>query len=233
MSTVPSGLSENFLDALPSDSPRSVSKLAITSLVLSLVFCCPLTTLAGIVTGALAVAATVRDRNLAGRWIAVVAIVISSIATIGQTIVLVKGYDVLVKGYDLVFVPIMSGPQTALRAGESGDLATFQQSFTSSAVNENTAENVRVFLAALTERYGAFTTASLDTNSAPKQPPAAGQDFIADYQLDFAKGRIRATCTIELADATGQLSLKLKSLVIHDVDRGDLRYPPTPTNEKP
>lgn len=226
MSTVPSGLSENFLDALPSDSPRSVSKLAITSLVLSLVFCCPLTTLAGIVTGALAVAATVRDRNLAGRWIAIVAIVISSIATIGQTIVLVKGYD-------LVFVPIMSGPQTALRAGESGDLATFQQSFTSSAVNENTAENARVFLAALTERYGAFTTASLDTNSASSQPPAAGQDFIADYQLDFAKGRIRATCTIELADATGQLSLKLKSVVIHDVDRGDLRYPPTPTNEKP
>ncbi len=225
MSSAPQNLDTSFLDGTSGNAPQRVSKLAITSLVLSVIFCCPLTTLAGLVTGAIAVFATIRDRTLSGRWIAVLAIVIASLATIGQVVVGVKGYNT-------VFVPVFTGPQTAFLAGDHGDLAAFQQCFAATAADGNDSENAQAFLTELKARYGAFASAALDTTTGPSQAPAAGQDFVGDYQLDFANGRMRATCAIELASATGALSLKLRSVVIHDADKGELRYPPAPPSEK-
>lgn len=225
MSSAPQNLDGIFLEGTSDELPRRVSKLAITSLVLSIIFCCPLTTIAGIVTGAIAVFATIRDRTLSGRWIAVLAIVIASLATIGQVVVGVQGYNT-------VFVPIFSGPQTALLAGDRGDFTAFQQCFLSTAADGNNSENADTFVSELKARYGAFQSAALDTTTGPAQAPASGQDFVGDYQLDFANGRMRATCAIELASATGGLSMKLRSAVIHDADKGDLRYPPVQTPEK-
>jgi len=54
--------------------------------------------------------------------------------------------------------------------------------------------------------------------------------------LDFANGKVRATCAIEIADTSRSLSMKLKSLLIHDAKLGDISFPnsETPlTNPKP
>ncbi len=225
MSSAPQNLDDVFSGESSGGTPQRVSKLAVTSLVLSVIFCCPLTTVAGLVIGLSAVFATIRDRTLSGRWIAVTAIVIATLATIGQCVVGVQGYRT-------VFAPIFTGPQTALRAGERGDLAAFQECFTSTAAEGNNSDNSQQFLTEMKARYGAFTNAALDTSTAAAQAPAAGQDLVADYQLDFAKGRIRSTCAIEVIAPAGHLSLKIRSVLIHDADKGDMRYPPSQTSEK-
>lgn len=200
------------------EEPKQVSRLAIASLILSLVFCCPLTTLAGIITGSMAVIKTIHNQALTGRWIAILAIIISLAGT-GLQISVVNW------GYYAVFKPIMTGPETAIPAGEAGDITTFQSHFVTSAANQSKNEDAKEFLATLKDRYGAFQGASLDQGSTPTKTPTAGQDFIGDYQLDFAKGRIRCTCTFEIGDAKGGLSMRIKEIVIHDVDHGDLTYP--------
>ncbi len=208
------------------ESTPQVSKLAVASLILSIVVCCPFTTIAGLVTGLLALRATSKDRALTGRWLAIVAIVVSLLATLGQFVMASQAYN-------NIFVPIFSGPQSALLAGARGDVSGFQSGFIATAANGNTPETAEAFLAAVKERYGEFESASLDTTTAPQQPPAAGQDLVAEYQLDFAKGRMRATCATEIATQSGAFSMRLRSLVIHDAALGDLRYPPAPTSETP
>lgn len=208
------------------DAPQSASRLAITSLILSLVFCCPLTTLAGIVTGVIAVVFTTRDRALSGRWLAILAIVISLVGTAIQAYVIYEGYQV-------VLMPIRTGPQSLLREGEAGNIEAFQSRFEVSSASVNTAENARSFLAEVKDRYGAFTGAALDQGSVPNKMKSPVNDFVSDYQLDFANGRMRATCAIEIFNPKGELSMRLKSLVIHDADRGDLSYPPTSKSDAP
>ncbi len=198
--------------------PRTVSRLAITSLILSLIFCCPVTTIAGIVTGAIAVVFTTKDRSLSGRWIAILAIAISLAGTALQI-------GASFQGYNLVIMPILTGPQAALKDGESGDISEFQSHFALTAAQGNTAEDAKSFLDDVKERYGTFTGASLDQGSAPNKLPSAKQGFVGDYQLDFANGRVRATCDVEIVDAGGNLSMKLKSLLIHDAKEGDIAFP--------
>lgn len=209
--------------------PRTVSRLAITSLVLSLIFCCPLTTIAGIVTGAIAVVFTTTNRTLSGRWIAILAIIISIAGTAMQI-------GVTYQGYNTVLVPILTGPQSALKDGDGGDVSAFQSHFALTAAEGNTQEDAKSFLDEVKDRYGAFTGASLDQGSAPNKMPSATQAFAGEYQLDFANGKMRATCAIEIADTKGTLSMKLKSLLIRDAKLGDLSFPDseTPsTNPKP
>ncbi len=215
------------------DAPRSVSRLAITSLILSLVFCCPLATLAGIVTGTIAVIFTMRDRTLSGRWMAILAIVISLTLTVVQV-------TVIYAGYQTVLVPVLTGPQSALKEGEAGNIGAFQSRFETTPTNGNTPENAKNFLDGVKERYGVFTGSALDQGSVPNKMPTAAKEFVGDYQLDFAKGRMRATCAIEIADPKGELSMKLKSILIHDTERGDISFPSTvekspepSTNTKP
>ena len=207
--------------AFGSHQPTRTSGLAITSLVLSVVVCCPLTTLAGVVTGVIAWFATRRNASLKGGWLALAAIVIGLSATIGQ-------YAVLRFSYDHVFLPFLTGPQAALAAGTSGDIASFQESFRPATTNGRTSEeHARAFCEALTRRYGAFESAQLDQDSAASRPQSSDQQFVADYGLTFVNGKIAATCTIEIWDSRGQLSLQLLELVIHDSTIGDLRYPPS------
>lgn len=212
MNSVEENQSEGF------EEPRQVSRLAIASLILSLVFCCPLTTFAGIITGSIAVIKTMHNQALTGRWMAILAIVISLAGTGLQ-------FSVGSWGYYAVLKPIMTGPETAIQAGEAGDIAAFQSHFVTSAAHQSTNEEAKEFLAILKDRYGVFQGASLDQGSTPTKTPTAGQDFVADYQLDFAKGRIRSTCAIEMTGANGGLSMRIKGIVIHDAENGELRYP--------
>lgn len=200
------------------EEPKQVSRLAIASLILSLVFCCPLTTLAGIITGSIAVIKTMHNQALTGRWMAILAIIISLAGT-GLQISDVSWV------YYAVFKPIMIGPETAIQVGEAGDIAAFQSHFVTFAANQSADDDAKEFLATLKDRYGAFQGASLDQGSTPTKIPNAGEDFTGDYQLDFAKGRIRCTCTFEIGSTQGELSMRIKEIVIQDADHGDLTYP--------
>ncbi len=200
-------------------APKRTSALAITSLVLSCLFCCPVTSVAGIVTGAIAFLKTGPGSGVAGRWLAVLAIVFGTAGAMLQT-------GLTAWGWNAVVVPILTGPQTALRAGMSGDVAGMASAFRATAQEGNTPEAATAFCAELTRRYGAFESAAMDRNTAPSQAPPSSQEFPGEYSLTFSKGTLRAKCSVQIADKTGSLSMKLGDLVIEDATLGDLRYPP-------
>ena len=204
------------------NAPRRMSKAALTSLLLSLVFCCPLTTLAALVTGSIAILLTLRDRTLLGMWMAILAIVFGLAGTGFQ----VWFYPIVWLGYQQVWLPIRSGPQLALLEGDSGNISGFQSQFAVSSVDGNTTESAQAFIDAVKERYGAFESASLDSASAPAATPSASQGFAGDYELNFARGRMRANCKIEIVTQQGALSMRLLQLTIFDADLGDLSFPP-------
>ena len=79
MTTMASGLT-------PDGGPtvQRTSKLAITALVSSVIFCCPITTILGILLGLFAFIRIRGDAALRGGALAVLAILIGGVATAGQ-----------------------------------------------------------------------------------------------------------------------------------------------------
>lgn len=198
---------------------KGTSALAVTSLVLSCVFCCPLTTIAGVITGLIAFFITRPGTGVGGRWLAIAAIIIGVSATTLQGVVAAWGWDA-------VMMPIFTGPKAALTAGMSGDVAAMQRAFAATSSDGNTEANAAKFCEELSRRYGAFESAALIDDSMGSRPPTAGKDFAGEYSLTFAKGTMKARCSIEIATRTGQLSMRITELVIEDATLGDLRYPP-------
>lgn len=196
---------------------RRTSALAVTALVLSCILCCPITTIAGVVVGVLAYFATASGR-VSGRWMAVVAIVLGLSATTLWG--LGGGW-----AWNVVIEPVLTGPDAALRAGTGGDISGFQQAFRPSKHCAIPADDAARFCEELTRRYGRFDRAQLDQSSANSRPGSVDENFTADYLLYFERGLIRATTSLELADATGALSLRLISITVHDDLQGELKYP--------
>ncbi|MDA1263163.1 MAG: DUF4190 domain-containing protein, partial [Planctomycetota bacterium] len=165
-------------------SQGRTSAMAITSLVLSCIFCCPLTSITGIVTGAIAFLMTGPRSGVAGRWMAVLAIVIGAAGAMLQT-------GVGVWGWNAVMVPILTGPQDALRAGMSGNVSGMVSAFNATDKEGNTPEAATAFCAELQRRYGAFESATMNQDAAPSQAPPSAQTFPGEYSLMFAKGKMR------------------------------------------
>lgn len=202
-----------------SGQARHISALAVTALVLSAIFCCPLTTVAGVIVGVFAIFVVGKDATLSGKWMAVVAVLLGIAATLLQLVVGIAGYNEFI-------VPIMQGPQTALIEGNTGNVEGFRSHFAVKMDQGNTPENAKDFLAELQKRYGEFKSSSIEQGTAPSQAPASGEQLTADYSLEFAKGRMRATCTVQIQAPTGGVSMKLLKIVIHDATLGDLEFPP-------
>ncbi len=206
--------------ALPGteERPARTSALAITSLILSLVVCCPLSTIAGIAVGGAALFVT-RGGRMRGRWLAFVAIVLGVTATVLQ--------GALVEwAWRTIYEPFVTGPQAALRDGMRGDGAGFQRAFVATISEGNTPEAAQAFCEELKRRYGSFESSQMDQTSAGSRPPSAVESFSTDYLLEFERGRVRSTARMQIVDATGQFSLRFEELTIHDDVRGALHYPP-------
>jgi hypothetical protein len=199
------------------ESPPVVSKMSVVSLVLSLVFCCPLTSFAGIVTGLIGLFAS--GPRVTGRWLAVLGILL------GIAGLSLQGAGGVI-GYRAVVRPILIGPQEAIIAGQSGDIAAFRSAFIPISDAKGGSEDAaKAFIQEVTSRYGTLKSAALDQNSAPAAPRQGADDFEGEYLLDFAQGRIRARCTIEVSDQNSQLTMKIISIEILDSQNGNLVFP--------
>jgi len=202
------------------EEPPVVSKMSVVSLVLSLVFCCPLTSLAGIITGLIGLFAS--GPRVTGKWLAVLGILL------GIAGLSLQGAGGVI-GYRAVLRPILLGPQDAIIAGQSGDIAAFRSAFIPISDAKGGSEDAaKAFIQQVTSRYGTLKSAALDQNSAPatpKQGAKGANDFEGEYLLDFAQGRIRARCTIEVSDQNSQLTMKIISIEISDSQNGDLVFP--------
>jgi len=208
------------------------SGLAIASLVCSLLFFCPITTLLGPLLGIIAIPVISSNPRRKGMGLAVAGILIGIILTAGWGF---GGYKAYQFGYQFVEV-VMEGPQDALTAGSNGDLITFKASFYGPGATA-TDEEAQAFLDTLNTRYGSFVSSQLDEKELESRggtvQPAPGEANVAfPYLLTFSSGQVSADAEIVFADPNSQPSSfketfinKLGYIIIRDDELGNLTYP--------
>ncbi len=202
--------------------PAKTSGLAITSLVSSLIFCCPVTTLLGIVLGLAAFFTIGSNPAKKGKGLAITAIVLGVVFTGGQYF---AGKWAYANFYEIVLI----GPRDALSAGMGGDVAAFKGWFHGPGATATDAE-ARAFLEELNQRYGGFVSAKFDQQAAQgvKQPAPGQANVPFPYVLTFQNATVNSETEIIFADPSAGPGFlkKLGYIKIFDPDRGDLEYPP-------
>lgn len=199
----------------PDVQPPKTSRLAVTSLIFSLILCCPLTTILGPLLGLVSVIRIGGNPALKGRGIAVAAILLGAIFTGGQ---FWGGRWI----YETIFVPMFVGPSDALATGFDGDIAGFKDHFYGPGASASDAEAV-AFIAELERRYGRFVSCELDQQG---QPESQGSVMQFDYRIVFADQTVDCETEIVYADErAGEWPLKLGYVTIFDDDLGDLTFP--------
>ncbi len=207
--------------SVPSDQPAfesgKTSGLAISSLICSLIFCCPLTTIIGPFLGLGAFIQIGRNPALKGRGIALTGIVLGVLFTVGQGFC---GYWM----YDTIVVPMVVGPREALATGFSGDIPGFKSHFYGRGATASDAE-AEAFIEALRERYGEFVNSRFTPG---QQPQSSGPIMSFEYTLTFEDQTVSAEAEIVYVDEqTGAWPKKLGYITVFDADVGDLTFPPS------
>lgn len=203
--------------------PQQNSTMAVVALVCSLIFFCPITTLLGPVLGLIALATIGSNPRVKGKGLAVAAILIGAVLTVGWGVGIYKGGQWF-RGY-VQFA--MHGPQEALNVGFDGDIQRFKGHFhgRGASVSDQQAQQ---FIDTLRERYGEFQSSNVPQQQQQQvQQPAPGQTSMSmPYQLQFSQGSIEAEVELIMADPnSGQMMKKLGYILVKDPDRGNLRYP--------
>lgn len=206
-------------------APRT-SVLAIASLVCSLLFCCPLATIPGMVLGVAALASIRADPLQRGRGLAITGIVLGVIFTVGQAVIYPKGVRLGMQCYEL----FNNGPQEALNAGFAGDLPAFRGRFHGAAATA-TDQEAQEFISQLRSRYGEFLSCRPNEQV---EPAFVKSKVTAAYLLEFETATVQADIDLVLADPdTSQFVFKLGRITVIDHERGDLTYPPQPAEPQP
>ncbi len=192
------------------------SGLAVTSLIFSLILCCPLTTILGPLLGLGAMVRIGRNPALKGRGLALTAIILG----IGFTVF--QGFCVRF-AWDHFYRVMFTGPGNALVAGFAGDVSGFQADFTGPAANA-TDEEVAAFVDELRNRYGEFQKSWISPNTA--FPAVGATETTMSYVLTFANGTVDCDAIVVFKEKVGgPPDFLLGSLVVLDSDLGDLPFP--------
>lgn len=206
---------------LPSDAerltPPRMSVCAIASLVLGLVLCCPLTSVAAIILGAVGINAT-KARMASGRGLAIAGL---GLGLVGTALQVAFG----AWSYTTIYAPLMEGPAPALRAGLDGGASSMVERFTIPDGTKVDAE-AAAFLEAIKSRYGSLVSCELDRSTQAPTPDSKRPEFEADFELRFERATIKARSCTEITTPQGGLSMKLRWIELIDPAQGDLRFPP-------
>ena len=199
---------------------KKTSGLAITSLIFSLILCCPVTTIIGPLLGLVALVRIGRNPALKGRGLAFAAIITGVAFSIAQGIGMYQGYQVMVR-------PVSEGPATALEAGFAGNPSGFTAEFYGAGATASDAE-VQAFIDELRQRYGEFQSLRFDESGPQPQSSFGDPNVSFPYVFTFENGQASGVALRVFADeVTGQWVMKWGSITVFDPDLGDLTYPPS------
>ena len=212
------------MEQLTTEQPRT-SKLAIASLLTTLLSCC---SVCGVVPIVLSIVSIVRIKlnpALRGMGIAVIALILNLGLTVASTVWMVPRAKQL---FEQVFGLILTGPADAIRAGQSGDVEAFLATVYRAGPNAPDTEDASVFLDALTERFGEIQSSVIqDQNRGAPQPGA--NDAPIEYLLTFTKDGTTSAVKCEvlwsMANAAGDLDVKIKRIRIF-ADDMEIVFPP-------
>jgi hypothetical protein len=207
----------------PSHAQPKTSGMAITALVMALVGvvpCCgwvsaPL----GALLGLIAIFRIGGNPMLKGRGMAVFAMLLGVVISIGWAIGGVWGWNEFVR-------PIMQGPKNALIAGHNGDIAAFKAEFVGAGATASD-EVAQAFLDELESRYGKFQSSAIDDQGTPPSSQTGQPTIVMPYRFVFENRTVSGYATYEMTDPMSQqLIQKWSEIVIEDSTEGDLIYPP-------
>ncbi len=211
--------------------PPRTSGLAISSLVCSLIFCCPLTTIIGPILGLIAFVTIGSNPNRRGKGLAVTGIILGVVLTSGWVYLGSKTWEFFAPAIELM----KSGPKTALVAGSAGDLPGFKEAFYGAGASASDDE-AQSFLDELNKRYGAFADSRMDESAGGPTPTMGQTTLVLPYIIEFDNATVSADVELIFADPTNNSDpfvFKIGYIVIHDDDLGALRYPPSPDDTPP
>jgi len=202
--------------------PPRTSGLAIGALICSLIFCCPVTTILGILLGLIAMVTIGRDPLKKGRGLAILAILLGVIFTIGQG----GAYWWF---QDKFWTPMRDGPAPALQAGFDGDTQAMRDAMYLPTTSPSD-QQVNDFIDELRSRYGALVDVTLDQqrmNQQGQQPQVGQEQMVLPYLYTFENATLGGEALFVFADRqTGDFVLKPQWFTIEDPDRGDMTFPP-------
>lgn len=209
--------------AVTAESPR-MSGMSIAALLCSVIFCCPCTTVPGLLLGIIAAIKTSTNPMLRGRGLAIVAIVIA----LAGTAVQIGGYQWVNEN---IAKPIETGPDAAFVAGAGGDAAAFKADCYGAAAQASDAE-VIAFFQALESRYGAYQSMTLDEVAmGERASEMMGQTApMYPYDVQFANATVDIDVVAAFVDPVSGEWLggtKFGTITVRDETLGDLIFPAT------
>ena len=217
-------MSEQIIDlgAQHTSLQKTRSGLATASLICSLIICCPVATLVGVILGIVALL-KMRGSQMTGRGLAWAGIIVGVLATVFSTLFIVFAANAAMSVLD----ETPKAVTTALKAGISGDVQSFRSEFAHDAVSANDKE-VSAFIATLTSRYGTFDEAVIDMQAMQVGQQSSNDQAEIPLQLVFETKTIPATVTILIQPNKENLltiEIRLQCLLVHDSDKGDVAFP--------
>ena len=201
-----------------SDKPRC--GMATASLICSLILCCPIVTLVGVILGIVALM-KIRGSAMSGRGLAWAGIIIGILTTTLTTLFMIIAINVGLG----VLEQTPESVTTAIKAGITGDIEKFRMEFTHEAVAASDDE-ITSFLETISTRYGVFDKAVIDmaTMQAGQQP--SGDEPELPIQLVFETKTISAIAVFTVAEGTDSwIDVQIQCLLIHDPENGDVAFP--------
>lgn len=198
MSTLPPYAEPQFhAEAAP--VMQRTSTLAVTSLVLAVIACCPVIGLLGPLLGLIALILIVTNPALKGAVFAIAAIIIGIALQAVVGFGLFRGYELLMERPQEFVVAIEADDWTAARAAAGGDAAAA------------TDEQFAVFAAALDDQYGAITSWEFLPPQGAVQPDPNTQMMPWSYRV--------------MTEKAGGATIEFNLLVVDEVSRQFLWRP--------
>jgi hypothetical protein len=216
MSQFPGAYTDPY--AVSPSQPPKTSGLAITSLVLSLILCCPVTTILGALLGAVALVTISAHTARRGKGLAAAAIIIGALATLGW------GW----LGYQLYtgWKQMQAAPTETLQAGLDGDIAKFKAGFGTVGLAATDVE-AQAFLEQVRARYGRINRSEVDIAAIGRMKQSPGQAAVPlQYRLVFEKATMNAELQFDPQNQPRKdRRLVFDSITISDPAQGNLTFP--------
>lgn len=210
------------------DVPTKTSGLAVGALICSLIFCCPVTTLLGVLLGLIALVTIGKDPTKKGRGLAWTAIILGVIFTLLTVALLwwsVANFSLIQR----------QGPQDALAGASAGDYAAFREAMVGDSATA-TDEQIKAFIDELESRYGAFVSCQMDDQRFNTERPSIEEMMKPNpeypYTLRFENETVDALIQVTPMDPnTGEFQWRNKFgvITVFDPDRGNITFPPDAT----
>jgi len=201
---------------------KPMSGMAVTAFVLALIFCIPVLPLIGLLLGLGALGRTSADGPMRGRPLAITAVILGLLMTVGQvyaTVQIVKMARIIGES----ITSVITGPGESMQAAFDGD-GDKATSFWWEGDAPSEAETA-AFVAAAKARFGEFDKA-IPAEDAQPGAGAGEPEFSLPFKFTFSngefKGEVFYSATKDGETNSGGSFVGIDKIVIKDPDGADL-----------